>query len=184
MDLFDKSLTRSEIEKFMAGVKRYSRNGDRDACLVWLMYRHGLRVSEALALHWRNINWEENSIYIKRAKGSISGHHPLTKDDRYHLNKLRKVSKFLRPDDYLFMSEQGTPLGRGSVSRILKYISESTRMRHVHAHMFRHSCGNHMAEKGITTVQIQQWLGHRQINNTVIYTEQAARKFDDLKEWW
>ena len=68
-----KYLTPAEIEKLLATAKKRGRYGQRDALAILMCYRHGLRVSELVALRWCQIDWATHRLTVQRRKGSISG---------------------------------------------------------------------------------------------------------------
>jgi len=180
----EKSLSKITITKLMQVAKKLSRKPERDICLIWMMYRHGLRVSEAINLKWKNINFEENRIYIVRAKGSTSGYHPLSQEDRKYLMSLRRTLKYNSSFDYIFQSVNGESMKRHTVHHMIDRLCERGKLEHIHPHKLRHSCGNHMAMSNISTIHIKEWLGHKKIENTVIYTQQAGKQYDNLQKWW
>jgi type 1 fimbriae regulatory protein FimB/type 1 fimbriae regulatory protein FimE len=50
----------------------------------------------------------------------------------------------------------------------------------LHPHMLRHACGFYLANKGVDTRALQQYLGHRNIQHTVRYTELTPQRFQDF----
>ena len=78
---------------------------------------------------------------------------------------------------YVFRSEQGGPMSVDAVQLITKRAGELAGLGfRVHPHMLRHACGFALAEEGTDTRLIQDYLGHRDISNTVIYTETSQRR--------
>src|SRR5438270_12573280 len=81
-------LSRAEVLILCKSAKR-NRNGARDAAAIWIAFNHGLRISELCDLRWSDIQWPERRIMIRRLKGSQSGEHPLTEQDKRFLGPLR-----------------------------------------------------------------------------------------------
>jgi len=77
-------LSRDEVLALCKATRR-NRNGTRDAAAIWLAFNHGLRISELCDLRWSDIQWQEGRILIRRLKGSQSGEHPLTEQDKRFL---------------------------------------------------------------------------------------------------
>ena len=102
-------LNASEIERLLEGVKR-ARHGTRDHLLMLMMYRHGLRVSEVIALRRDNVNLQGARLWVRRLKNGLSVEHPIAGDE------LRAIKRYLatRTDElpWLFLSERGQPLTR------------------------------------------------------------------------
>ena len=71
-----KHLVPAEVDKLIAATKG-SRNEARDHCLLLLMFRHGLRVSEACGLQLSQVDTENRVLHVKRLKKGLSTTHPL-----------------------------------------------------------------------------------------------------------
>jgi len=172
-------LTNSEVLELIEAVKKkggwYSK---RNATLILLMYRHGLRRCEVAHLRWSDVSLKEGTIYIRRAKGSHSGRHPLQGDE---LRALRKLLRDYSPSPFVFNGNRHTPLSERMISHIVDQAGQLAGFDFpVHAHLLRHACGYYLANKGIDTRTIQDYLGHANIQNTVRYTRLDATRFEGL----
>ena len=151
-----KYLTPSEVEKLLEATLR-GKHAERDYCLIWMCFIHGCRVSEISSWRLSDIDIEGNNIYIHRLKNGFSTVHPLYRRERKSL--------------MLWMNK-----------RLLRNYSQAANLTiNAHPHMLRHGCGFALADRGIDTRLIQDYLGHRNIQNTVIYTASNANRF---KEVW
>ena len=179
-------LTQDEVNKLLAASKdaTLSRNPQRDHCLLFLMVRHGLRVSEACQLKLSDIDLEHRTIYVHRLKKGKPAVHPI-----YNGGELKSLHDWLKirktivsPHDNLFLSEQRTPLNRATVWLMMQKYAKAAGLSDlaVHPHMLRHSCGFDLANRGNDTRLIQGFLGHQNIQHTVRYTELAPNRFDKL----
>jgi type 1 fimbriae regulatory protein FimB len=170
-------LTRKEIESLLKSSKQ-GRHGVRDYCMFLIGFRHGYRVSELIDIQLNDLDLDAGRLFVRRLKGSLSTTHPLQSDE------LRALRAWLRERDstgqFLFVGERG-PLTRQAVNYLLNAIARRASIQlKVHPHMLRHSCGFELANRGTDTRLIQDWLGHRNITHTVIYTRTAASRFEQI----
>lgn len=169
-----------EIERLIAAAKRSPRHGVRNNLMVLLAYRHGLRVSEVVDLRKSDVNLHSGRINCRRLKGSTQNIHPMEGDE------LRLIKRWLRihpspSSEYLFVSERKTPITRQAAWRIIKESGVKAGLGvEVHPHMLKHSCGYYLADKGYDTRLIQEYLGHKNIQNTVRYTQTNSKRFEGL----
>jgi type 1 fimbriae regulatory protein FimB/type 1 fimbriae regulatory protein FimE len=171
-------LTPAEIEKLIKAAKD-GRWSLRDSTLIIVAYRHGLRAIEACQLEWSQVEFGRNaSLHVTRAKQGKPSVHPIRGDELRMLTALRKEY----PDSgYVFTSERGTPFTPGAINRLVKKIGQRAGLpMPVHFHMLRHSCGYKLANDGIDTRAIQDWLGHVSIQHTTRYTALSQTRFKDF----
>ena len=170
-------LTASEIEKLFKALKA-NRHGERDWLIGLLIYRHGLRVSEACDLRWDDVDLPKRTITIRRLKGSIDSVHYLERDELAGLKRLQREGV---KSAYVFVNERGQPFGRMGIGRMIERAGEAAKLPFpVHVHMLRHSTGYALAGKGMDTRRLQHFLGHASITNTVRYTAMSPEPFKDI----
>lgn len=171
-------LTEKEVEKLVAAAKGVGRHGLRDSTLILLSYRHGLRVSEAVALRWDMIELDKGRLHVKRLKSGLNSVHPLRAPE---LRALRKLKREYPDSPYLFVGERGGPITDSSARKIIARAGEQAGINFpVHPHMLRHACGFTLANRGHDTRAIQAYLGHKNIQHTVRYTELSSERFNDF----
>src|SRR5437762_11410985 len=109
-----KHLVSTEVQKLMDATKG-SRNAARDKCFVLLMFRHGLRVSEACGLRLSQVDIESRVLHVKRLKAGLSITHPLRADEIKAIRSwLTERAKMEPETDALFISERRRPLSRNT----------------------------------------------------------------------
>ncbi len=171
-------LSPKEVHSLQCAAGRLGRHGQRDAALVLIGYRHGLRVSELAALRWEQVDFKAGLLHVARLKNGIASTHPIQGPELRSLHELRRRY----PDGpYVFCSEHGGPLGVRSVRAIVARAGVEAKLPFtVHPHMLRHSTGYKLANDGQDTRAIQLYLGHRSITHTVRYTELSPERFKDF----
>lgn len=172
-----KYITSGEFERVLAAASDHPR----DALLVLLSFRHGLRVSEALGLRWRDLDLEDRSIFIQRLKGGVSGTHPLAPDECSRIQTWRHSQDSWSWNGFVFVSSTNRPITRQHVHRLLKRYGQLANLSFpLHPHCLRHGTGFFLANEGHDTRLIQSYLGHRSIASTTIYTETNRNRFVEL----
>jgi site-specific recombinase XerD len=117
-------------------------------------------------------------LHVRRLKRGMAATHPLYGPELRALRKLHPATPAL---PYVFLSERGSPLSDRTIRHIILRAGLDAQLPFpVHPHMLRHACGFYLANKGIDTRAIQQYLGHRHIQHTVRYTELAPQRFRDF----
>jgi site-specific recombinase XerD len=174
-------LTETEVDKLLAALKR-NRHGHRDWLIGLVIYRHGLRVSEACDLRWDDIDLPTRTIMVRRLKGSTNSVHYLERDELNGLKLLRRTQvKDGTSSAYVFVNERDQPFGRMGIGRMIERAGEAAGLPFpVHVHMLRHSTGYALAARGMDTRRLQHFLGHASITNTVRYTAMSPEPFKDI----
>jgi integrase len=173
-------LTESEIERLIKAAKK-NRWGHRDATMILVAYRHGLRAAETVDLRWDQIEFGRNtSIHVRRVKSGTPSVHPLSADELRALRRLQGEQEPKSP--FVFSSERGTPFTTAGFARMVERAGvEAGFAFKAHPHMLRHACGFALANKGHDTRALQAYLGHKNIQHTVRYTDMAPTRF---KNFW
>jgi type 1 fimbriae regulatory protein FimB len=176
-----KHLTGREVERLVEAT-RGSRNEARDRCLLLLMFRHGLRVSEACQMKLDQVDTESRMLHVARLKGGLSTTQPLRGDELRAISAWLKERARLKPaGNAFFVSEQRKELHRSTVNLALRKLSAAASLPLLaHPHMLRHACGFALADQGADTRLIQDYLGHRNIQHTVRYTASNPARFEKL----
>jgi integrase len=173
-------LTPSEVAQLLKAAGRRGRYGQRDACLILTAYRHGLRVSETVSLRWDQIDLKAGHLHVRRAKNGTPSTHPMQGDELRALRQLRR--DWPEHGGFVFVSERAGPLTADGVRKMITRTGDEAGLPFpVHPHMLRHACGFKLANDGHDTRALQLWLGHRNIQHTVRYTELSPARF---KGFW
>jgi integrase len=171
-------LTEAEVERLISAA-RNNRWGHRDATMILVAYRHGLRVSELVDLRWDQVDFRTAALHVRRVKQGTPSTHPIIGDE---LRALRRLQREQEPKSaFVFTSERGVPFGTAGFARIVERAGSEARLGFkAHPHMLRHACGYALANRGHDTRALQAYLGHRNIQHTVRYTELSPTRFRDF----
>ncbi len=168
-------LTREEVDALMSAAGKVGRHQLRDRTLILMTYRHGLRVSEAVDLKWDQIDLKAGRIHVNRLKNGHAATHFLEGDE---IRALRRVRREYAGSPFVFSTERGGPLSRSTVNKLVERAGRLAGISFpVHPHMLRHACGFYLANRGVDTRTIQDYLGHKSIQHTVKYTQLTPHKF-------
>ena len=171
-------LTSEEVDKLAAAAKSLGRHGHRDMTMIIMSFRHGLRVSELVTLRWDMIDLKQGVLHVSRLKNGVSSTHPLRGPE---LRALRKLKRDYPDTPYVFVSERKGPVTASNVRKIISRAGDKAELgMPIHPHMLRHSTGFKLANDGHDTRAIQLYLGHKNIQHTLRYTELASGRFKDF----
>jgi integrase len=171
-------LTEAEVEKLINATKS-NRWGHRDATMVLVAYRHGLRVAELVDLRWDQIDFRSATLHVRRVKQGTPATHPIVGDELRALRRLQREQEPRLP--FVFTSERGAPFATAGFARMVERAGIAAKLAFkVHPHMLRHACGYALANRGHDTRALQAYLGHKNIQHTVRYTELSPTRFKDF----
>jgi integrase len=170
-------LTEREVERLIEAAKS-NRHGHRDATMVLVAYRHGMRASEVCSLEWHQIELDHGRLHVRRAKHGTPSVHPIRGDEIRALRRLRRENP---TEAHVFVSERGGPISPIGFHHLVARLGKAATMPFaVHPHMLRHACGFKLANDGHDTRALQHYLGHKNIQHTVRYTEMSPDRFRDF----
>jgi type 1 fimbriae regulatory protein FimB/type 1 fimbriae regulatory protein FimE len=171
-------LTDDEVQRLTEAAKA-NRHGQRDATMILVAYRHGLRASELTDLRWDQVEFTSATLHVRRVKQGTPSTHPILGDELRALRRLQREQEPRSP--FVFTSERGTPFTTAGFARMIERAGAEAEFGFkAHPHMLRHACGYALANKGHDTRALQAYLGHRNIQHTVRYTELSPTRFKDF----
>ena len=169
-------LTEREVDQLCDAARKRGRYGHRDAMMILIAYRHGLRVAELVGLQWRQVDLEAGRLQVIRRKGSDDSVQPLTGVEIRALRKIRREQP--GGTRHVFVSERGAPMTTNGFFKTLSRAAASIGMVDVHPHLLRHGTGFQLVNQGVDTRTLAAYLGHRNLANTARYTKMDAKRFD------
>lgn len=173
-------LTPKEVERLITAAKARSRRYNlRDATMILVAFRHGLRVSELCALTWDQIDFAQGMMHVRRIKSGMPSVQQIGGEE---LRALRALKRDDAAGRFVFMTERGAPMTPAGFRKLLARLGEAAKFPFgVHPHMLRHATGYKLANDGRDTRALQHYLGHKNIMHTVRYTELSPERF---KNFW
>jgi Phage integrase family len=119
----------------------------------------------------------EHKVHVCRAKSGTPSVHPIRGDEIRALRKLRREN----PTTHVFVTERGGPMSTIGFHHLIQRLGKAAKMPFpLHPHMLRHACGYKLANDGHDTRALQHYLGHKNIQHTVRYTELSPDRFRDF----
>jgi type 1 fimbriae regulatory protein FimB/type 1 fimbriae regulatory protein FimE len=171
-------LTQTEVERLIEAAGD-NRNGHRDSTMILVAYRHGLRPSELVALRWDAVDFSHGRLHVSRAKNGSQSVHPISGRELRALRRLQREQEPQSP--FVFTSERGSPFTTAGFRKMVARLGVAAKFDvPIHPHMLRHGCGYKLANDGVDTRSLQAYLGHKNIQHTVRYTELAPTRFKDF----
>ncbi|PHM39506.1 FotT [Xenorhabdus mauleonii] len=187
-----KYLTQPEIEVLLRELGKQA-HAERNICMIFMGFIHGFRVSELLNLKLSDVDLVSRSLRVQRLKNGFSTVHPMVQREiqlirhwlverQNYLTKRRKTSPSSEAEtDWLFISRNGQRISRQQMYKIIRQTSLKAKLSIcANPHMLRHACGYALADNGVDTRLIQDYLGHRNIRHTVRYTASNAGRFETV----
>ncbi|EPL3993008.1 tyrosine-type DNA invertase [Providencia stuartii] len=177
-----KFLTRKEIDALLQATTQ-GRYAERDYCLLLMGFFHGFRVSELSRLAMNDVDLTQGVIYVRRLKRGLSTIQPLHPQEIKAIRAWLKKRKLIATaeNNWFFLSQKQQALSRSQIFRLMEAYGKRANLTvKVHPHMLRHACGYALADLGRDTRLIQDYLGHRNISHTVIYTASNQKRFTGI----
>ena len=170
-----KYLTLEEIEALFSVITKV-----RDKAIFRLAYHRGLRISEVGLLQLSDYRQSAGRLFVSRVKGSNSGEFCLLPAEQTPLRAwIRERGTAPGP---LFLSRNHRAIGVDVLDDLMKHYCMLANIPadNAHFHALKHSCGTHLAEMEGDIVMLQDHLGHRNVQNTMIYIAVSNKRRDEM----
>lgn len=165
---FIPSDTIDEISEFLQNEAKKKWIGLRNATIISLLYGSGLRISEAINLHSKDINYKKKEILVL-GKGNKERIVPILDLSLKLLQDYLQICPFFK-QGLIFFGLRGKKLQTRHFANILQTINQHFDY-YFSSHTFRHSCATHLLSRGMDLRQIQELLGHKSLSSTQIYAD-------------
>jgi integrase/recombinase XerD len=165
-------LTKEEVIKLIN-----SSSTSKSKLIIQLLYSSGLRVSELVILKKQNLDFNENTGWVRSGKGK--------KDRMFFISKKlsTKLKKYTeKHQDWNYIFSEKTPLTTRNIQKIVQKAAFKAGInKHVHPHTLRHCLATHLLDAGVDLRKIQLILGHSNISTTTIYTHISNEQLKSIK---
>jgi integrase/recombinase XerD len=177
----DGVLSAEEAEAVLAVPDTTTVLGLRDRAMLEVLYSSANRRAELLGLRVHDVDFARGSLFVRQGKGSRDRHVPVGSRALVWLRRyldesrpqlLRRVS-----EETLFLSSSGGGLAPDVLSRTVSaYVRTGAPGRHGSCHLFRHSTATLMLDAGADVRYVNELLGHRKLDTTMLYTRVSIAK--------
>ncbi len=170
-------LSFEEVERLFKAIE-----SPRDRAIFRLAYHAGLRASEVGRLELRDYNPHTERIYVHRLKGSNSGEHHLVREESKALRAWLKIRGAV--PGAIFLSNRRSPIQRRMLDILMKKYGAAAGIppKLCHFHVLKHTCVTHLNTRGFRVEQVQDWVGHANIQNTMKYLHITNPGRDQMAE--
>jgi site-specific recombinase XerD len=140
---------------------------------------HPMRRLDQIILPVDQVDFGTATLHVRRVKQGTPSTHPILGDE---LRALRRLQREQEPKSaFVFTSERGAPFSTAGFARMVERVGREAKLAFkAHPHMLRHACGYALVNKGHDTRALQAYLGHRNIQHTVRYSELSPTRFKDF----
>ncbi|MBF0240744.1 MAG: phage integrase family protein [SAR324 cluster bacterium] len=179
-------LTQKELKKLFQVIGKRSEEkypyGLRDLTIFNIAYYCGLRVSEIGMLTRGNFNEQRDELFCRRLKGSRSNTLRLTPDKSRLLKKYIREYSIINGEQSLFKSRKGNPISKRQLQDLMAFYGKQAKLpeHKQHIHVLKHSIAVHLAQSGMDIKEVQYWLGHKNVENTMVYFQFTADQADTM----
>ncbi len=164
-------LTHQEVRKIIGQVNLTNHNGYRDRAILELLYASGVRREEMRCLLVSDLNMNDHTILIRDGKGKQDRCIPISHKAIAAIKDYLKLRPKPQTDNYLFLTGHGSIMAPDALCRLVgKYVKRAELGKRGSFLLFRHSVASQLLENGVDIRYIQQFLGHKDLSTTQLYT--------------
>ena len=170
-------LEKKEVEKIISSIKPEGSRNLRDRALITVLFSTGLRISEALALEWTD--FEEQTG--KTMELPIIGKGGWQRVIYFSPEALKAVSEYMKTRNDILDEQLLFPItSRCAQKMVIERAKAAGITKRVTPHVFRHSLATDLLKQGVDIRFVSEFLGHRSLNNTMIYTHIVNSQLKDI----
>ena len=182
-----KGLDREEVVRLLAATEGNRPVDVRDRAILVLLIAYGLRAGEVAGLQLDDLDWDEETLQVRRPKPGRTHHYPLSRGVGQAIVRYLRDLRPPHPERTLFLTLNAPlrPLGRSAIWRVvssrLDRLGITGKRRGPHA--LRHGAAQHLLDQGLSMKEVGDYLGHRSTLATSAYAKvqlSALREVADI----
>jgi integrase/recombinase XerD len=169
-------LAKQEVKKLIGKIGNWKHR-----LMIELLYGAGLRTSELINIKIKDLHIPEGYGFVRSGKGNKDRMFILPKIVSEKIINLIEIEKLENEDNFLFLNNQRKQYSTRSLQEIIKKASKLADLKEVHPHTLRHSFATHLIEQGCSISEVQNLLGHKSPETTMIYLHTASPSMIKIK---
>ncbi|MBM3712635.1 MAG: hypothetical protein FJW56_04260 [Actinobacteria bacterium] len=182
-------LTKAQLEEFLSSFDKKSAVGRRNYAIALCLARLGLRRKEVANLTLDDIDWRSGNICITSSKSRRFSSFPLPQDVGGAITEYLLNGRPYTESRHVFVCHllhKGKPLNSNAVGAVIfkQFRRQGTNLPPKSAHILRHTVATHMVNNGISIKEIADFLGHKSLSSTVIYTKVNLSMLSEVALPW
>ena len=170
-----KGLNRDEVLRLLATSEGNRQADLRDRAILMVLIAYGLRASEVAGLRLDDLDWEEETLRVRRPKSGCTHHYPLSRGVGQSIVRYLTEVRALRPERGLFLTLIAPirPVTRQTVSNVVRTRLDRLGItgKRRGAHALRHAAAQHLLDHGLSIKEVGDYLGHRSTSSTAVYAK-------------
>lgn len=171
-----KTLSPDEAAALLDAPNLSAPTGLRNRCVLELMYRSGLRVSEVCGLHLRDVRHQDGQVHLRSevAKGGREAFVYLDPASEQLLQRWKvERRRYAAGKPHLFTTLKGGPVSRHYCWQMMQRYARRAGLegRRIHPHVLRHTYATELLREGFNVREVQQLMRHADLRTTTIYLE-------------
>lgn len=170
-----KGLNRDEVLRLLATSEGNRQADLRDRAILMVLIAYGLRASEVAGLQLDDLDWEKETLRVRRPKSGYTHHYPLSRGVGQAIVRYLTKARPLRPERALFLTLIAPirPVTRQAVSNVVKTRLDRLGItgKRRGAHALRHAAAQHLLDHGLSIKEVGDYLGHRSTSSTAVYAK-------------
>ena len=181
-----RGLSRKDVDRLLVSTEGDRPCDKRARAILMLLIAYGLRAGEVAGLQLDDLDWENETIQVRRPKSGRTAIYPLSRGVGQAIIRYIRDVRPLRPEREVFFTLNAPfrPLGPNALGGVVTYrvVSLGIVARHRGPHALRHAAAQHLLDQGMSMKVIGDFLGHRRASSTAVYAKVNLNALREVAE--